>query len=127
MRDQFQADALVRSVFVPTRASFASGSARWDGVEQDLTKGFGGGLSAFGSVGHVPAVSLYLWIEDLDENPLYFDTGGVQVLSRLVGAGKFANVPVESLFTRPDFNARSVHTALKQLVEPGTGKKMKRK
>lgn len=69
-------DALLTPTIALVSTAFANGTAEWDGVKYRV----GGGL---GTSGWTAALSLWVWIHDLDHTEIYFGTGGIQPVFEL--------------------------------------------
>jgi hypothetical protein len=90
---------------------FSTGTAFWDGVEQELDAG----RNASGRIG---AISLQVRIADLDDRDLYFGVGGIRVAHRLEEhffSSEFVPVPPAELLTDEGRNRRAIDLALRQV------------
>jgi len=83
------------------------GKARWDGVTE--------GVSPVGS-GRVPALSLVIAVEDTSGTVTAEGRGGLQVLSKVKGGGRYQDVPPDKLLTDPKRLAKAVDFALAPLL-----------
>ena len=100
---------------ISVSTSWKNGIARWDGI----TERFGtGGAGAFGATG---ALSLHVSIWDGEWEQVYFGTGGIELLARVVDSfweSDFENVPRESLLTNSEWNLDAIREALRDLRTP---------
>lgn len=117
--DKLHADFEIEGVLFPqivvVEATFAAGTAVWDGVEQRIEKG--GPVTRFlsGSQhGVLGALSLRVSIRSPDGEALFENSGGIEVLSKLVGK-EFVPVPRQELFSDEKRNRKAVQTALEPL------------
>jgi hypothetical protein len=118
LKARYQADALLNPRLLAVTASFASGSAHWDGASQKLWKGTQGVFGILDNrTGKVSALSLLVVITDTNGDPLYVDAGGLSLASRIDGS-HFKDLPEDSLFGNPLRNANSVRLALAALTRP---------
>lgn len=113
------ADFVIEGVLFPrivvVEAPFAAGTAAWDGVEQRIEKG--GPVTRFlaGSQhGVLGALSLKVSIRSADGETLFENSGGIEVLSKMVGK-EFVAVPRLELFADEKRNRKAVQTALEPL------------
>jgi hypothetical protein len=117
--DRLGADFKIEGVLFPSiavvEADFAAGTAAWDGVEQRIESG--GAVTRFlaGSQrGVVGALSLKVSIRSAEGKLLFENSGGIEVLSRMVGK-EFVTVPRQELFADAERNRKAVRTALEPL------------
>lgn len=111
----FKLDAVVFPTLVVVEAEFGAGRAVWDGAEQEIeTAGAMESFLAGSQRGVVGALSLKMSIRDVEGNPLFVSSGGIQVLSKMEGKA-FVNVPREELFTDKERNRRAVEIAIEPL------------
>ena len=119
LKARHQADALLHPRFVGAEASFSSGTAHWDGASQKLWKGTQGIFGVLDKkTGSIPALALVVVIEDTEGKDLYANSGGLSLVSRITGGGRFEDLPADSLFGNPQRNATSVRLALEALTRP---------
>jgi hypothetical protein len=109
--------AVLTPVIVPVTANFGSGSARWDGVSQEVqaggeAQGIFLGVWTSGSVG---ALSLNVTIRNMKGEVVYSGYGGIEVLQTL-GAGGFNKLAIETLLKNPQRNALAVSVAMRPLA-----------
>ena len=76
LHDELGCDALLSAEIALVSAPFANGTAEWDGVKYSI----GGGL---GTQGWTAALSLWVWVHDLNDTEIYFGTGGIQPIFEL--------------------------------------------
>jgi hypothetical protein len=120
--ERFNADAVLMAKVVPARANFDMGrKAQWAGVTESVT-GKTGALAALNNFlatesGFVPALSLVVTITSARGANLYEGTGGIQLLSLLIGQ-RFVDVDPDFLLSDPIRNERAVALALKDLLPP---------
>lgn len=96
-------------------APFTGGKVKWHGTEQEsgATGGLGGFL--FGTKrGSVPALSLFVSLEDTVGKDIYAGVGGIELTSRIKG-DRFVDVPWPSLLRDGARNVAAVHLALDSL------------
>jgi hypothetical protein len=119
LRASHNADAILYCSFELRKAVFGSGTARWDGVSETVTKGVFGFFSGSQTQGTVGAMSLFVALQDLSGRDLYVNGGGIRVLSKLSTFSReaFKDQPIDSVFARPKRNANAVHVALERLTE----------
>jgi hypothetical protein len=111
----FKLDAVVFPSIVVVEATFGAGRAVWDGAEQKIeTAGAMESFFAGSQRGVVGALSLKLSIRDAKGNPLFVNSGGIEVLSKMAGKA-FVNVPREELFTDKERIQGAVEIAIKPL------------
>ncbi len=108
-------------------APFSDGVARWDGTSQALV-GLGTrlvhaiGAALSGSESHLPAgtvnaLSLVVFIENMEGEELYSNSGGIQVIEKVGGDPEDRkNVPPEEWFANGVRNRKAVELALAQLL-----------
>ena len=68
------------------------------------------------SSGRIPALSLSVWLTDIDGRALYHERGGIQLLGRVNIAGTLVDVPRSELFANNERNANAVRLALDPLL-----------
>ena len=103
---------------IPVVAGFGAGGARWDGANQEIQPGavVKGILLGSWSSGRVGALSLAVWLRDMDDRTLYANAGGIQVTSTLSFGGAFVPVPSTELLKDSERNSTAVNLALGQLT-----------
>jgi len=122
MHEKLGCDALVEVTVAVVMAPFAaSGEAHWDGVTYMLP-------GARGLIGRTPALSLWIAIVDLDDEEIYFGTGGIQLLGGFGGGAfsrGFALRDDEEILARSQALALGVQKALEgidpSVVGPESG------
>ncbi|UCD23590.1 MAG: hypothetical protein JSW51_11185 [Gemmatimonadota bacterium] len=128
LNEQYQPDALLYPEIWVVDAPFAGGTARWDGVSQELVgvgtrivDALGALFSASESslpTGDVEAVSLVVFIENMDGQEIFANAGGIQVLEKV---GKHPDerkaVPKEEWFADRSRNRRAVLIALGPILD----------
>ncbi|HET7296946.1 MAG TPA: hypothetical protein VFI66_07365 [Gemmatimonadales bacterium] len=115
LRDRHGVDAWLHSEIEFVGAPFTGGKVKWHGTEQEsgATGGLGGFL--FGTKkGSVPALSLFVSLEDTLGKEVYAGVGGIQLTTRVQG-DRFVDVPPLSLLADSARNAAAVHLALDSL------------
>jgi hypothetical protein len=127
LTELYQPDALLYPEIWIVEAPFSDGTARWDGTSQALI-GFGTRLvDALGAAfsqsesslpeGTVGAVSLVVFIESMEGEELYMNSGGIQVLEKVGRDPRdIRPVPDDDLLSDHDRNRRAVLTVLKPLL-----------
>lgn len=116
MASELGCDATLAVTVATVTADFANGVASWDGAEQSA----GSQQAASGKWGYTTALSLWVVIEDLAGEELYFHTGGVQLLSRVeLDRGKpvFRELVPHLVFS----DAIRRRAAIRLALEPLTG------
>jgi len=119
----YQPDALLYPEIWIVDAPFTGGTAQWDGVSQELVgvgtrivDALGALFSATESnlpTGEVEAVSLVVFIENLEGEEIYANSGGIQVLEKVgTHPDDREPVPKEEWFTDHSRNRRAVSIAL---------------
>jgi hypothetical protein len=116
---ELNADFEIGGVMFPSivvvEAPFSARTAVWDGVEQRVeTAGPMERFLAGSQHGVVGALSLKITIRSADGKVLFVNSGGIEVLSQMVGK-KFVAVPRQTLFSDEERNRRAVKVALKPL------------
>ncbi len=115
LRSQYQADAWLHPVIRVVGARFTGGKVKWHGTEEQ--SGAPGGLGGFlfgSKTGAVPALSLFVFVEDMEGKDLYAGVGGIRLVERIQG-DRFVPVPRDSLFGDGARNAAAIHLALDSL------------
>jgi hypothetical protein len=115
LRTTYQVDAWLHPVIRVVGARFSGGKVKWNGVEE--TSGAPGGLGGFlfgSKTGSIPALSLFVFVEDMDGKDLYEGVGGIRLTDRIEG-DRFVPVPRDSLFDDGARNAAALHLALDSL------------
>jgi hypothetical protein len=100
---------------VTVSAAWRNGIARWDGTIERFGTG---GADAYG---YVDALSLHVSIWDADWSQVYFGTGGVQLLARLVDSfwsSDFETIPDDELLRDAGQIEHAVQGALRDLERP---------
>lgn len=123
----YHPDAILYPEIWVVSAPFADGVARWDGASQALV-GLGTRLAhALGAAlsgsdrnlpsGTVDALSLVVFVEDMEGEELYAHSGGIQVLEKVGGSARDRTaVPGEQWFADRERNRKAVELALHPLV-----------
>ena len=117
LRSELGADGVLVARIVPVAAGFKSGKARWDGAWQVFQPGAATTepLLGYWTTGSVPALSLQVWLWDVDENVVYSNAGGIEVTSTM-SFGRFLDVPAKNLLKDSVRNSQSVGLALTPLT-----------
>jgi hypothetical protein len=129
MKERFSADALVLPYVrtVSARYSsvpFAGITARWDGASESIVTSTVDKVLTPDINGTVPALSLFVRIEDLTGTVLYVKAGGIQVVQKLVPmpnafrSNNFVPVPKSELFADPQRIEQAVNYALEPFFKP---------
>jgi len=129
MKERFRADALVLPYVrtVSARYSsmpFAGITARWDGASESIVTSTVDNVLTPDINGTVPALSLFVRIEDLTGTVLYVKAGGIQVVQKLVSmpnafrSNNFVPVPKSELFADPQRIQQAVNYALEPFFKP---------
>jgi hypothetical protein len=92
VKARFGADALVLPYLRTVTASFNPAlfggvDAKWDGASESMLSGTFDKILPPQVRGTVPALSLFVRIEDLGGSLLYSNAGGIQLLQKLAPAG----------------------------------------
>ncbi len=123
LSELYHPDALLYPEIWIVDAPFSGGTAQWDGVSQELVgvgtrivDALGALFSATESnlpTGDVEAVSLVVFIENMEGEEIFANSGGIQVLEKV---GKHPDdrkpVPKDEWFTNQSRNRRAVSIAL---------------
>jgi hypothetical protein len=121
LRARFGADAWLHPCICLVMAEFRNGTATWDGMTESFQSTGGKILSALAGVskfGTTRAISVGVVVEDMRGTDMYFNRGGVQLLTRPQGRG-FADVPRAALFNDPLLTEMGVRLALGPFVRRG--------
>ncbi len=111
----FELDGVLFPSIVLVKATFAAGTAVWDGVEQQIeTAGPVMSFLSGAQRGEIGALSLRVCIRGKDGEPIFLNSGGIEVLSKMSGK-EFVSVPRQNLFADKERNRRAVTTALEPL------------
>jgi hypothetical protein len=111
----FKIDGILFPEIVVVEAAFGAGSAVWDGTAQEVeTAGPMESFLAGSQRGVVGALSLRARIRDREGRPVYLNSGGIEVLSKMIGK-LFVKVPPQELFTNKERNREAVEIALRPL------------
>lgn len=119
----YHPDALLYPEIWIVDAPFAGGTAQWDGVSQELVgvgtrivDALGALFSATESnlpTGDVEAMSLVVFIENIEGEEIYANSGGIQVLEKVgTHPDDREPVPKDEWFTNHSRNRRAVSMAL---------------
>jgi hypothetical protein len=108
LRARFGADALLRSRIAVVTVNWKSGNAKWDGTSE----GVGGGAS-----GTLPALTLYVELNDANGNVVYGGRGGIQVMMKtsLLHRDRLHDLDPAKLLTDEGRNRKAVGLALDSL------------
>ncbi|HUK83977.1 MAG TPA: hypothetical protein VLZ12_15245 [Verrucomicrobiae bacterium] len=119
MAAKYHADAILYSSIKAHSAQFNMNVAHWDGVQETVFPGGTWTAAAFriSAVGDVPALSLYVTLEDIAGKRLYVDCGGLQLLAK-AKLKTFVPVPPEDLLTNHTRNANAVRIAMSAFHAP---------
>lgn len=116
---KFNVDTLLFPRIQIVKAEWKDAYATWDGTTESVqSKGdiFMQALLFQSRSGTVPALSLVVFIEDLNGRSLYAHAHGLQVLTKFTG-GEFVAVPQQELF-QEQRNLAAIDAVLKPLVNP---------
>jgi hypothetical protein len=114
---KFNVDVLLFPRIEIVKAAWSRGAANWDGAtEQIRSTGdlFAEALIGTRKWGTLPALTLRVYIEDLNGRSLYVNAHGLQVLSKESG-GQFSNIPRSELFPQ-ERNIAAINAVLEPLV-----------
>src|SRR5581483_11488989 len=121
LRASHHADAMLFCDLGSTIAKFQRGIAYWNGMSEDVSSGgFWNNLAASDWNGNVAAASVYASLQDLEGRVLYYDAGGIEILSH-ISDGQFVDVPENERLTHPERIVRAVDIALGPLVQAKSG------
>lgn len=127
LTELYHPDALLYPEIWLVGAPFSEGTARWDGTSQALI-GFGTRLiDALGTVfsgsesnlpeGNVDALSLVIFIENMEGEELYMESGGIQVMQKVGRDPRDVKaVPDDEILSDHERNRKAVVIALKPLL-----------
>lgn len=113
-------DALVWPDVISTKAYWASIKASWDGAQELVVMGKDGLLERIMTsnfTGSLPALSLRITIAEPNGQPLFVNSGGIQLLAWLTLSGRYQDVPRENLLANLQRNQKSVELACKPLMK----------
>ncbi len=116
MRHRYQMDAFAEISLRLVRATFSEDRAEWDGIKQRVEHS-GDGFSLFGSrnyQGTIAAASFQLAIYSLNDDLLFINRGGLEVLQQRQGA-KLEVLPMNTLFQDEKKLRKAVQFAFKPL------------
>ncbi len=114
-----QVDGIVTPTIERRQATFAAGSAHWDGATEFIGQS-AIDWSIFGAsrfTGSLGALSISVRITGLDSRLLFEGLGGIQLLEKLHGIDGMP-VPVPSPLGEPAAGARAIDVALRPLEAP---------
>lgn len=112
----FHADAVLYPAITVVSARILGQTALWDKVSENcIAGGFWQRFAAGGFQGTIPALSLWVWLKDVRGDDLYANGGGLQLISKITGAGRFVGVPITDLLVDPQIKSRSVQIAFAPL------------
>jgi hypothetical protein len=105
---RFGADALLRSRIGIVTVNWTNGNAKWDGTSE----GIGGGAS-----GTLPALTLFVELDDPNGNVVYTGRGGIQVMMKtsLLHRDQLHDLDPAKLLTDEGRNRNAVRLALDPL------------
>jgi hypothetical protein len=112
LHERLGCDALLAPTVAVVLAPWRNNEAAWDGITDSLGDGVGG-------YGYVPALSLWISIQDRDGREIYFGTGGIQIGTRLEQGflrDRFKGVGEETLLGRPFRNQIAVEVSLQPFL-----------
>ena len=123
--DRWHVDAVLYPELWVVDAAFSDGTAKWDGQKEDVA-GFGtrlldligekaGGTPRL-SGGTVQALSLAVFVQDLEGNDLYNGRGGIHILQRIRLDGNTTTVPGDRILARRESAEQAVNLALEGLA-----------
>jgi beta-barrel assembly-enhancing protease len=114
-------DAIVYADIVRTSAPHQAEDAKWDGIKQNAVdlgtwkkRGFFEGTQLTG-FGRMPALSLRLLIVDRNNEVLFVNRGGIQLLRQVINR-KLEPVPQAQVLTAPEHDVEAVRVALRPLL-----------
>ena len=130
--EKYGVSTILYSAIVPTKASWNKNSANWHGAEQAATgeSGFWAYITAPDAYGTVGALSLWVNIEDDNQQDVFIEHGGIQLLSYATYTG-FENLPKSELLIDDIKNSHAVYLSTCRFFElwqiPKTNKNGKNK
>lgn len=113
LKVQLGCDATVSVTLALVSVPFMSGKATWDGVSYS----FGN----YDSTGWISGLSLWIAIHDLDNQELYFNTGGIETLATLETgffSSEFKPIDTEQLLVDQTRLLQAINLALGPLLAP---------
>lgn len=121
LSETHKADAVVYYEIRVRTAAFGNYRAEWDGQSEPYEKNNSDTLNFLSSLvnqtsGKVGALSLFVEVENMTAENLYWGIGGVQLISKLGTLNKFESVPDEELLANDTTITFSVHEALRKLL-----------
>jgi hypothetical protein len=121
LQSEFGVEAILDVRVIRVLAGFAYGVANWDGARQEMQPGaFLQGILGVHTTGKVGALSLVVWLWDMNDRILFANAGGIQVTSTLSFGGEFVPVSSTELLKDPERNSAAVNLALGQLMGSST-------
>jgi hypothetical protein len=116
---KFKVDAVLHPSIRLFKAPWNLGTANWHGATESIKPGWMQVFDALTNVsisGSVRALSLVVDVEDIHGTPLYWNAGGIQVLSKISAEGKSVPVPQSELLANDERNVMAVNIALGALI-----------
>jgi hypothetical protein len=114
---KYHIDAMLFPQIKVVEAMFVEDSAHWHGISEYLGKTQPSVWSSRRIRGTVPALSLFVRIEDNKGGEIYVKAGGIQVLSKAGFKGGFVAVPHDELLSDDKRNEWAVNKALIPFIE----------
>lgn len=118
LRGRHGAELWLRSYIIVEGILFYGDEATWRGTTEKTGAAGGlGGVILGTKKGTIPALSLFVFVEDTTGATIYRGSGGIQLVMKAGGIGaKPKAVPMAQLLADPARNAHAVHYALDSLA-----------
>jgi len=113
---KYRIDAILYPQIRIVEATFANDSAHWHGTSEYLGRTQSNFWSSGRTRGTVPALSLFVRIEDNKEKEIYVKAGGIQVLSKAGFKGGFVAIPHDEILSDDKRNEWAVDKALTTFI-----------
>lgn len=125
MGEAHQADAVVYYDVRVRTATFGNFRAEWDGQSEPYEKNNSDTLNFLSALVHqtsgkIGALSLFIEVENMAAESLYWGIGGIQLINKLGALNKFENVPDDHLLADETIMTFSVYEALRKLLNVPT-------
>ena len=128
LSEMYYADAVLYPEIWTVDAPFAEGVASWDGTSQAMVEFGIRVLDFIGAIltrsesqlprGTVRALSLMVFMEDMNGVEVFSDAGGIELLEQVgTDPGSLQVVPEEELFQDRERSRKAVDQALRRLVD----------
>ena len=113
---KYRIDAILYPQIRIVEATFANDSAHWHGTSEYLGRTQSSFWSSGRIRGTVPALSLFVRIEDSKEKEIYIKAGGIQVLTKAGFKGRFVAIPNDEILSDYKRNEWAVDKALTTFI-----------